>query len=888
MRRNLQWLPAISGALILLAGGLMVQSPKFVHGHEFSLPSRESVTERSVLQLFRKSNQLRQKGSLESAFSVSLEALEKAKLTSNERLIFVASAQVEAIDALVTGRPIILDEHSPLLEDASPELQLYYYSGLIQSKIWFQSRGTDFETLIRNYEDAALGSTDAALVDQQKSLSLLVRVTCLGQRLESTEVAAGRKSIRGNNEDAKFLLGPTIDSYLGTLDPKLRKKPNARIELLEQTRALAENNVGWMTIRCNQNLAHVYLGKGDFDNARGNFVKALDQAKAIGSAKIALTLHTEMSVLERIAGRPQEAALHIKQAEQISALAWLSQSSQELFHRHAYWVFSELKDVAHQERILKWSLDPNELEIVKANEKLADFKARQLAQSNAELYQSDDENDKLSKQLETTSELASELEESAEQANHSIQYLRWLSIGLAILVVVLIPWLITLALRARLHETMLNLTTEKEASRQSQQKCDELATRLNRLQRMESLGLMAGSVAHDFNNLLVGVIGHAEVIQLKNQKDNVNEDGFFKQQICSIIRSAEKAADLSRQMLAYAGKQSIARKPTDLNKAIVQFRSILESSCKGNQKLVLELDASPVVSKVDLTQLEQVLLNLATNAYEASGNDDTITIRTGTQTIAELSSDCSIFGTRATGGNFGFIEVEDSGSGISKSDLEFIFEPYFSNSQVGRGLGLSVVYGAVEGHDGLIQCCSMEGSGTSFRVLLPLGGEESEDSREDENFLAQSDFFDDSSSSLIQKILVIDDERTVLDLSAQLLRLNGWEVHTANGGEEGVKLAAELKDSLTCILLDVVMPEMGANEVLREMEVRGLETPVVLMSGFSQSRLEFFMERKNVASIVQKPFRAREIKTAILSVAKSSSHSGFAVSDGNRKPDLPR
>ena len=197
--------------------------------------------------------------------------------------------------------------------------------------------------------------------------------------------------------------------------------------------------------------------------------------------------------------------------------------------------------------------------------------------------------------------------------------------------------------------------------------------------------------------------------------------------------------------------------------------------------------------------------------------------------------------------------------------MERIFEPFFTNSELGRGLGLSVVYGVVTGHEGFVKCSSNVGQGTSFQVLLPVSAEPAVNSQSDldAELEPRSEHEAAPQVSPRQKVLVIDDEETVLDLCSQLIHLNGWEVETALGGEEGLRLATRYADELSCILVDVVMPEMGASELLRELDDRGINLPVVVMSGFSHTRLDFFLDRPNVVSIVEKPFRVNQIKQAV-------------------------
>lgn len=388
-----------------------------------------------------------------------------------------------------------------------------------------------------------------------------------------------------------------------------------------------------------------------------------------------------------------------------------------------------------------------------------------------------------------------------------------------------------------------------------------LEKRINHLQRMESLGMLASGVAHDFNNLLVGVICNAEILEAESYSSPNNQ--YNKERLEQIIQSAEKAADLSRQMLAYAGKTQIVKTPTELNVLISRMQGVLMSTL--GEKMQLELDLSPdqIVSNIDPTQIEQILLNLVSNARQASHGEGEVIIRTGIENIVSVQADEALFGTRETGGKFVFFEVEDSGDGIPSDKLKRIFDPFFTSRDDGRGLGLAVVYGVVKGHHGLIRAQTVPGEGTCFRILLPystssLNGHP----QQAPNPNTQSDF--DLRNSEDLKILVVDDEPSVRDTAKALLLSQGWQVELASNGIEALEvLEQKTDDPFDCILLDVMMPKMGAKEVLEQMQLNDVSSSVVLMSGHSETQLDPYRQSDEVSTVLSKPFNSQELIQAI-------------------------
>lgn len=414
--------------------------------------------------------------------------------------------------------------------------------------------------------------------------------------------------------------------------------------------------------------------------------------------------------------------------------------------------------------------------------------------------------------------------------------------------------------RARLQKV-------KEELRIKSEHTDILQARLTHMQRTESLGMLASGVAHDFNNLLVGVLCNAELLEHEVSKPNSNEE-FERERIDQIIQSAEKAADLSRQMLAYAGKTQIVKVPTELNSIISRLQAVLVSTAGRHVNLELDLSPDQIVANIDPTQIEQILLNLVSNASQASGDDGEIIIRTGTERIESLQTDEMLFGTRETGGHFVFFEVQDSGSGISDENIKHIFDPFFTSREDGRGLGLAVVFGFVKSHDGLIRAKTTCGEGTCFRILLPASA-----STPSFNFDAKPDD-QQFATPLVEQmtILVVDDEPAVRDTAKALLESIGWKVYLARSGAHALQIMEHSNFHIDCVLLDVVMPNLGAKEVLEHFRSTKKNVCVVLMSGNSSEQLDPYRKSKEVSAVLAKPFKTQELVEAISTAVESHNN----------------
>lgn len=416
--------------------------------------------------------------------------------------------------------------------------------------------------------------------------------------------------------------------------------------------------------------------------------------------------------------------------------------------------------------------------------------------------------------------------------------------------------------RRRISRYQQQLSEEQQSLEKGTIVREALEQKLHRMQRLESLGMLAGGVAHDFNNLLVGVMGNAELLKLKTQ----DSDPFVVARVDQILRSAEKAASLSYQMLAYAGKRQIARSHIDLNELVSRMIPILESTFGKQIELKAHYWRLPLICEIDETQIEQVLMNLVSNAVDASSVGSTIIIRTGCESLKSV--DASLYGNRTCGGSFNYVEVEDNGTGISDDAIERMFEPFYSGKQSGRGLGLAVVYGMVNAHEGLIRTKSQVNIGSAFRVLLPTALE----SIHNDLTVRQSvSFVNSSMSASLPTILLVDDDEAVCDLIKNLFQALGWQVLVANDGKQGLEIIENQHSHIRCVLLDIVMPEMGGCEVLSRLQASQIALPVILMSGFSQMQLHDLQQElqqesdseTQVVAILEKPFRIDEVLAAV-------------------------
>jgi len=389
----------------------------------------------------------------------------------------------------------------------------------------------------------------------------------------------------------------------------------------------------------------------------------------------------------------------------------------------------------------------------------------------------------------------------------------------------------------------VDLTSRSQSERERQ----ELERKLLDMQKLESLGVLAGGIAHDFNNLLTAILGNAQLARLQLQPASP-----LRQHLLEIERTSVQAADLCKQMLAYSGQGRIEVRLLDLNRAIRDMSQLLRVSVAKKAQLSFNLAHNLPRVRGDVSQIRQVLMNLVINASESiTSNEGSIWVSTGVVHRAkELFRGITVTGTPEEC-DYAFIEIADTGCGMSPETQARIFDPFFTTKFTGRGLGLAAVLGIVKGHGGTLELESREGEGTTFTLLFPCA-EAAEEPHHDEETRANPHW---SGEGLV---LVVDDEESVRTLTARMLESFEFRVVTASDGREGVEKFIENVDAITAVLLDVTMPVMGGLEVLDRIRVIRPDVPVLFMSGYMREGQLHNLD--NATDFLQKPFRMEDLQ----------------------------
>jgi PAS domain S-box-containing protein len=395
----------------------------------------------------------------------------------------------------------------------------------------------------------------------------------------------------------------------------------------------------------------------------------------------------------------------------------------------------------------------------------------------------------------------------------------------------------------RVLVTLMDITERKqeEAARL------QLEAGMQQAQKLESLGVLAGGIAHDFNNLLMGVVGTASLAVMELPPEHPVQD--YLQQI---EQAGQRMADLTRQLLAYAGCAQYQIRQLDLNALVRELTQLVRVSVSRKAHLNYELSPEPVWVQADVTQMHQVLLNLLTNASEAlPEGHGSITVRTARVSLPEETPAVAA-GHELAPGEYVLLEVSDTGCGMDEATQARIFEPFFTTKFTGRGLGLAALQGIVRAHHGWVGITSAPGMGTTFTILYPrletLGEEQPPaDTRDAAPWRAQG------------KVLVIDDEVLVRDVVRTTLEQAGLQVIAAKDGTEGFLLYHKHRCDIDLVLLDLTMPGASGNEVLGAIYGVNAQARVLLMSGYSdQETVVRFGDRPH-CGLLTKPFKSDQL-----------------------------
>jgi two-component system, cell cycle sensor histidine kinase and response regulator CckA len=375
----------------------------------------------------------------------------------------------------------------------------------------------------------------------------------------------------------------------------------------------------------------------------------------------------------------------------------------------------------------------------------------------------------------------------------------------------------------------------------------KLNTQMLQAQKMEAVGTLAGGIAHDFNNLLQGILGYTQVLLMgKHGNDSDNE------KLEQIEKTAYRASQLTRQLLAFSRKGESNPRPLDLNQEVKQVWTLLERTIPKMITLELHLEEPLDVIHADPVQLEQVIMNLAVNARDAMPDGGKLVVETQNVTLDEEYCDAHL---GATPGRKVLLSISDTGQGMDKRTLGHIFEPFFTTKGVGNGtgLGLAMVYGTIKSHGGYIMCHSEPGEGTTFKIYWPVReGEQVQTETETKAYAAIP-------AEGSETILLVDDEEMLRDIGKDILEQFGYAVLLASDGESALELYRENQKDISLIILDIVMPGMGGKKCLEEILKVNPQAKVVIASGYSIDGSAKEILEGGAKAFIRKPYELKQM-----------------------------
>lgn len=380
----------------------------------------------------------------------------------------------------------------------------------------------------------------------------------------------------------------------------------------------------------------------------------------------------------------------------------------------------------------------------------------------------------------------------------------------------------------------------------------ELGKQLQQSQKLESLGLLAGGIAHDFNNILAIIIGNCFLAKTHPE--------VAAKHIAPIENAAERAAELCRQMLAYAGKTTYVLSSFNLQELVQEMAKMLRATTSPNVLIKSNFSTDLPVIKADASQLRQVIMNLIINATEAIGDEQgeiDISIYRSKIDPAQVQKDH--LGKPIAAGEYVCLEVTDNGCGMDEEVRNRIFEPFFTTKFTGRGLGMSSVLGIIAAHNGAIQLESSPGQGSCFKIYLPV----------QVNAVAETDLTESAPLPLWQghgTVLLAEDEDALRLIVKSMLKRLGFAVLEAVDGLEALKLYHEHAAAVTMVLTDIGMPVMDGYQLIAELKRLNPELPIVVSSGFGDTVISERVDNNELSGLISKPYRFDQLKDVLKSV----------------------
>ncbi len=388
--------------------------------------------------------------------------------------------------------------------------------------------------------------------------------------------------------------------------------------------------------------------------------------------------------------------------------------------------------------------------------------------------------------------------------------------------------------------TWIDITEMKKAREEEQ----NLRIKYERAQRMEALGTLAGGIAHDFNNLLMGIQGRTSLMLL-DKKNHDQEYDHLK----GIEDYVKNASSLTKQLLGFARGGKYEVKPVNLNELLVSNADMFGRN-KKEISIHKRLSDNLWTSEVDQGQINQVLMNLFINAWQAMPGGGDLYLDSENVNLTESS--LKFYEIKP--GRYVKISITDNGIGMDRATQEKIFEPFFTTKEMGRGtgLGLASVYGIMKNHGGFIDVYSEKGVGTTFKLYFPASEKEAP--------------VIESIVKGNERILLVDDEKMIIDVARKMLERLGYMIITAGNGKEAIRLYQENKDKIDMIILDMIMPGMNGDEVFDRLKAINPEVRVLLSSGYSINGQAVHILEKGCMGFIQKPFDLQKLSHKIREV----------------------
>jgi signal transduction histidine kinase len=375
---------------------------------------------------------------------------------------------------------------------------------------------------------------------------------------------------------------------------------------------------------------------------------------------------------------------------------------------------------------------------------------------------------------------------------------------------------------------------------QAEKEREALQEQLRQSQKMEAIGRLAGGVAHDFNNLLTVIKGYSQLSLAETKEDNP-----LRENIEEIGKATDRAADLTRQLLAFSRRQVMEMRVLDINAHIQSLDKMLRRLIGEDIQLMSTLAEDVGRVRTDPGQIEQLIMNLAVNARDAMPHGGKLTIETANVDLDEAYARGHV---AVTPGRYVMISVSDSGVGMAPEVRDRVFEPFFTTKEKGKGtgLGLSTVYGIVKQSNGNIWVYSELGKGTTFKIYLPRVDEPPEELKER---VVRGELLRGN-----ETVLVVEDEEEVLKLAGRILRRHGYHVLEAASGEEALKACKEKKEPFHLLLTDVVMPQMSGRQLAGQLREVCQNFKVLYMSGYTDNAITYHGVLEKGTNYIQKPF----------------------------------